>query len=105
MKRASTMKEYQELITQALFDIQDLRASVEFDEEFMHEALVFVDPLEAYILELKQALAEGNYQFSNTNLPFMPIVYQTPGSLLPFKQLLIQINETHIHGLDTNEAG
>ena len=98
------MEEYQELIKQALFDVQDLRASVEFDEEFMSEALVFVDPLEAHIRELRQAVTEGNYQFSKQHLPFMPIVYQTPGSLLPFKQLLIQINETHIHGLEANDT-
>ena len=98
------MEEYQELIRQALFDVMDLRASVEFDEEFMGEALVFIDPLETYIRELKQAVTEGSYRFSKQNLPFMPIVYQTPGSLLPFKQLLIQINETHIHGLEASEA-
>lgn len=100
MKRASTMKEYQELINQALFELRDLRASVEFDEEFMGDVMQFVDPLETSIRELNQAINDGSYQFSQQNLPFMPIVYQTPGSLLPFKPLLIQINDTHIHGLE-----
>jgi hypothetical protein len=100
MKRASTMQEYQELINQALFELQDLRASVEFDEEFMGEVLEFVEPLETSIRKLNQDISDGSYCFSKQNLPFMPIVYQTPGSLLPFKQLLIQINDTHIHGLE-----
>lgn len=100
MKRASTMKEYQELINQALFELQDLRASVEFDEEFMGEVLEFVEPLETSIRKLNQDISDGSYRFAKQNLPFMPIVYQTPGSLLPFKQLLILINDTHIHGLE-----
>ncbi|MEN8130227.1 MAG: hypothetical protein ABFS45_08535 [Pseudomonadota bacterium] len=100
MIRARSMEEYQDLINQALYDVQDLRASIEYDEEFMGDALVFLDPLEAGIRELNQAIMDGHYQFSKKNLPFMSIVYETPGSLLPFKQLLIRINDTHIHGLE-----
>lgn len=96
------MQEYRDLIAQALHDAQELRASIAYDEEFMGDALVFLDPLEAEIRELHRAVTEGRYQFSPQNLPFMPIVYETPGSLLPFKQLLIRINDTHTQGLETD---
>jgi hypothetical protein len=96
------MQEYRDLIEQALYDAQELRASIEFDEEFMGDALVFLDPLEASIRELHRTVNDGSYAFSKQNLPFMNIVYETPGSLLPFKQLLIRINDTHTHGLETD---
>lgn len=102
MLRARSMQEYRNLIEQALYDAQELRASIEFDEEFMGDALVFLDPLEASIRELHRDVTDGSYEFSNQNLPFMTIVYETPGSLLPFKQLLIRINDTHTRGLETD---
>jgi len=102
MIRARSMEEYQDLIKQALYDVQELRASIEYDEEFMGEAAVFLEPLEARIRELDEAIADGSYQFSMQNLSFMSIVYQTPGSLLPFKPLLMRINDTHVHGLETS---
>lgn len=99
MIRARSMQEYRDLTEQALHDVQELRASIEFDEEFMGDALVFLDPLETHIRDLHRAIIDGQYQFSKQNLPFMSIVYETPGSLLPFKQLLIRINDTHTQGL------
>ena len=101
MVRARSMQEYQELIKQALFEVEDLRASLEFDEEFMGDASVFLDPLEARIRELLRSVTEGDYRFSERNLPFMNIVNSTDANLLPFRSLLIRINETHIHGLES----
>ncbi len=41
MVRARSMQEYQDLIQQALFEVKDLRASLEFDEEFMGDPSSF----------------------------------------------------------------
>jgi hypothetical protein len=46
VKRPATMEEYIELVKSALFDVEELRMSVEFDMEFMEPALSFVEPLE-----------------------------------------------------------
>jgi hypothetical protein len=100
----STMKEYLDLITQALFEIQDLRASVEYDEEFMGDARVFLDPLEASVRKLHRSVSEGHYKFSDQNLPFMSIVNTTDTTLLPFKPLLIRINEIHRYGLSVDRS-
>jgi hypothetical protein len=100
----STMEEYLDLITQVLFEIQDLRASVEYDEEFMSDALVLLDPLEASVRKLHRSVSEGDYEFSDQNLPFMSIVNATDTTLLPFKHLLIQINDTHRHGLSVDKT-
>ena len=102
MIRARSMQEYKDLITQALFEVEDLRASLEFVEEFMGDAVVFLDSLEASIRELHQSVINGQYQFSEQNLPFISIANNTDINLLPFKPLLIRINETHTHGLERN---
>ncbi len=61
MVRARSMQEYQDLIKQALFEVEDLRASLDFDEEFMGDAVVFLDPLETSIRELHHSITEGEY--------------------------------------------
>ncbi len=94
------MEEYRELIKQALFDVADLRASIEYDEEFMGDALTFIDQLETSLLQLDRLAHGANYQFRQQNLPFMSIVNNTDETLLPFKHLLLRINDTHTQGLD-----
>ncbi len=98
--RAKTLDEYIDWVKQAVYEVEDLRASIEFDEEFMGEALVFLDPLESEIKKLYAKLVEGHYEFSSKPLRFMPIVERNDPTLLPFKFLLLRINETHTKGLD-----
>ena len=99
MWRARTMDEYLKLVRQAVFDIEELHASAEFDEEYMSEALVFLDPLQHTIQDLYQSMQAGTYAFANQDLPFMAIANETDTTVLPFKPLLLQINETHRKGL------
>ena len=82
MVRARSMQEYQELIKQALFEVEDLRVSLDFDEEFLGDAIVFLDPLKTRIRELHHSITEGDYRFSKQNLPFMNIVNSTHASLV-----------------------
>jgi hypothetical protein len=103
MRRARSLEEYREFVRQALLDVEDLRASIEFDEEFMGDAETFLDPLEATLRELHSSLAEGSYAFSAQDLPFMAIVNVTDIGLLPFKFQLLQINATHVLGLDDED--
>ena len=93
------MREYQDLVQQVLDDMLDLRAAVEYDEEFMGGVLIFVDELETGIRQLLASMAKGEYQFSEHELPFMAIVRNTDAHLLPFKNLLMLINYTHTKGL------
>ena len=99
VKRPATMEAYLELVKSALFDVEELRMSVEFDTEFMEGALSFVEPLENGLRGLQNALTDGSYEFADTDLPFMSIVESQSNVLLPFKPVLRQINETHRKGL------
>jgi hypothetical protein len=101
--RPKTAEEYIELIDQALFEIDDLRAAMEFDAESMGGVERFLGQLETDVRGLKQAMLEGRYQFGNSDLPFMRIVEAHDERVLPFKYLLRVINATHRMGLNVDE--
>ena len=100
MQKAASMKEYIGMINEALDEIDDLRASVEFDEEYMMPALDFLDELEAGVKTLLQSVNDGSYEFKKGELPFMPIVNNVSDHILPFKHLFKRIELTHKEGLD-----
>jgi len=105
VKRPASMDEYIELVKSALVDVEELRMSVEFDMEFMEPVLSFIEPLETGLRDLLTALKDGSHQFTDTDLPFMPIVETQQNVMLPFKPVLRLINETHRKGLrDEAEA-
>ena len=58
VRRPASMEEYLELVKSALFDVEELRMSVEFDSEFMEGALGFVDPL-AKSVDVSRTHARG----------------------------------------------
>ena len=101
--RPRTPEEYVDLVEQALFEIEELRASAEYDMEEMGEALGFVDELEAAVRALLESMRDGSYRFADEDLPFMRLIEPVHESLLPFKSLLKLINDTHRQGLDTGD--
>ena len=82
-----------------MFEVEELRSSVEYDMESMEDAIGFVTPLERMLRDLQTSLRNGSYEFGTTDLPFMAIVRARSQLMLPFKTLLRQINETHREGL------
>ena len=103
VKRPATMGAYLELVKSALFDVEELRMSVEFDMEFMEGALGIVDPLEKGLRDLQNAIIDGSYEFVDADLPFMPMVESQSNLILPIKPVLRMINETHRKGLEAEE--
>lgn len=102
MKRPRTMDHYRELVEQALFDVDELRAAADYDEDGMGEPLGFLDPIERELRQLLKAMTEDSYRFGGGDLAFMPIVDPLNLATLPFKVQLVQINETHTHGLEAD---
>ena len=98
--RARSTEEYVSLIEQALDDVWDLRQSIEYDEEYMSDALGFIDGLEACLKEIHQSMKDGTYKFATGELPFMELFGKYHEALIPFKFLLMRINETHMKGLE-----
>lgn len=98
--RARSSEEYVNLIEQALDDAWDLRQSIEYDEEYMAEARGFIDELEAGLKEIHESMKGGSYKFATGDFSFMGILAKYHEALIPFKFLLLRINETHMKGLE-----
>ena len=101
--RPKTPEEYVDLVDQAIFEIEDLRLAAEYDMDSMGTATEFLEQLERDVRKLRESMADGSYMFGKENLPFVKVVEHQDERILPFKMLLLKINETHIKGLDVDE--
>ncbi len=100
MKAPKTLDEYIDLVHQAVYEVDELRACIEDDMEEMEASLPFIDPLDHQLRALYDSMISKQYSFpSETDLPYMSIV-KMYGPAIPFKRLLEVINTTHRNGLD-----
>lgn len=103
--RARSTNEYVGLIEQALDDIWDIRQSIEFDGEGIVEMGTFIDELETSLKEIYQSMKDGTYEFATGDFPFMASLDNYHASMIPFRFLLVRINETHMKGLEIGDQG
>lgn len=101
--RPKTPEAYVDLVDQVLFEIEDLRLAAEYDMDSMGAATEFLADLERDVRKLRDSMADGSYRFGKENLPFFNVVEHQDERILPFRQLLLKINETHIKGLDAGD--
>ena len=104
IKKPKTVDEYVELVNQAVYEVEELRMAMEYDEDSLGAAASFLDELEEGVRRLKQQMQEGSYRWASGDLPFMVIVEKVDDRLLPFKDLLRLINHTHNTGLEVDEG-
>jgi hypothetical protein len=104
LRRARTVDEYVDWVRQAVFEVDDLRACLEFDIEDLKRFPAFLDPLEDGIKGLYQSMLAGTYAFGREDLPFMDLAAQFAEEI-PFHSLLKQINDTHRRGLEVEREG
>jgi len=95
----SNLEEYLGLIEQALFEISDLKAVIEFDMEGMESSLGIVEELELDLQRLKTNLSSGEHIYANGDLPYMSKIKKLNYRTLPFKSLLEDINRVHRNGM------
>jgi len=99
LRRARTADEYISWVKQAVFEVDDLRACLEYELEDLNRFPAYLDPLERGIKDLFETMQTGRYQFGREDLPFMDLVHRF-GEEIPFGTLLKQINETHRRGIE-----
>jgi hypothetical protein len=104
MKRARTVDEYVGLIREALYEVEEMRASIEFDEESMGPFKQFIDDLEDSLRNLYQSMVSGDYCWKTGDLSYMDTIRNLDDKVMPIRALLVRINETHKHGLEPDES-
>ena len=106
MRKIRNQQEYLTIIDAALDDLFDLESAIEYDEEFMENSLQFIPPIKNELQQLKQKIIEQKYDLSfqqHVALSYMKVVQTVPMQLLPMRELLKQVNHTHIHGFDPED--
>ncbi len=97
--KAGNLDELISLINQALDEVEDLRASIEYDEEYMGAATVIVDPLKHGLTRLLSAIKSGQYQTGEGNLlDFIVILKDIDHRAVPCWPILKLILKTHRSG-------
>lgn len=103
MRRARTVEEYVALIKEALYEIDDIRAAIEFDEEGMGQSPKYIDDIESCLKGIFEDMKSGDYCWNTGDLPYISVIRDLDDGVIPFRPLLIRINDTHKNGLETEE--
>ena len=102
--RARNPNELTEIINQTLDEVEDLRAAIEYDEEFKGESSIVVEPAAAGLTRLLSAINSDNYQPGEEDwLHFLDALREIDHPALPFWPQLRLIIETHENGYQTEE--
>lgn len=101
--RARSSEEYVNMIEQALDDIWDIRQSTEFDGEGIVDLGDLIEDVESTLKEVYESMKAGTYQFATGDFSFMAKLDNYHASMIPFRFLLVRINETHMKGLEISE--
>lgn len=97
--KPKTAREYVELVDQAIIEVDEFIACLEFDMEDPGDQLRILSPILENLREMRAAMADGSYAFENKELPFMAVANKL-NTQLPFSHMLALINDTHRNGLD-----
>lgn len=100
MKKPTTYEEYVDLVHQAVYEVDEMRASIEYEPEYMERWSGLLDLLDGVLRKMYDEMVADTYQFpTGRDLPYMQVLNRY-GPDFPFKQLLLRINDTHKNGLD-----
>ena len=97
--KPKTAQQYVDLIDQAIIEVDEFIACLEFDMEDPGDQLRILNPILQALRDLRASMADGGYEFENKDLPFVEVANKL-NTQLPFSHLLKLINDTHRYGLD-----
>jgi len=103
LRRARTAGEYADLVEQAMFEVGDLKNCLLYEFEDLQRFPAYIEPLEAGVKQVYDAMVAGTYRFGREDLLYMETLRHYEDQI-PFHSLLKQINETHRKGLDVPET-
>lgn len=103
-RRARSRDELIDLINQALDAVEDLRAAIEYDEEYVDDNSLIVEPLSNGLADVLIAIRNGEYQPGHGDwFDFLEGVRDMDHRALPFWPLLRRIIDTHENGYHADE--
>ena len=103
--RARSQEELVELINQALDAVEDLRAAIEYDEEYIDDNSLIVEPLSNGLADVLLAIRNGEYRPGQGDcFDFLDGVRDMDHRALPFWPLLRRILETHENGYRADDT-
>lgn len=100
MRNVEKYEEFVDLVHQAVYEVDELRACMEDEEDYdMERYAPFIDALDASLRQLYDDILSGNYSGAGQggDLPFMKIVNRFERDI-PFRDLLKTINAAHRKG-------
>ena len=98
------MQEYVSMLDEILDELEQLRFSIEYGEEFMEGSLALIAPMESGVKQLLQQIEDGRYRFSEGEYDIFDIAKNANSLILPFKHLVARPEITHGHGIDQQTA-
>jgi hypothetical protein len=101
MKKAKNLNELIDLVHEAVYEVDELRACLEHDDEEASTYTPYLDKLDAMLRALHESMSSGQYGDAGqgTDLDFMPL-FKKHERDIPFRELLRVINATHREGYE-----
>jgi hypothetical protein len=101
MKKAKDLNELIDLVHEAVYEVDELRACLEHDDDEAATYTPFLDDLDKMLRDLHESMASGKYAGvgQGDDLVFMPLFKKYERSI-PFRELLRTINATHREGYE-----
>lgn len=101
MKKPANLTELIDLVHEAVYEVDELRACLEHDDEEASLYTPFLDSLDTMLRELHESMVAGKYEGvgKGEDLDFLPL-FRKHERNIPFRELLRTINATHREGYE-----
>jgi hypothetical protein len=101
MKKAHNLEELIDLVHEAVYEVDELRACLEHDDDEASTYAPFLDSLDKMLRELHETMASGQYAGvgQGEDLAYMPL-FKKHERDIPFRELLRIVNATHREGYE-----
>ena len=101
MKKAKDLNQLIDLVHEAVYEVDELRACLEHDDDEASAYTPFLDDLDKMLRELHESMASGTYGGvgQGGDLAFMALFKKYERNI-PFRELLRTINATHREGYE-----
>lgn len=101
MKRVHNLEELVDLVHEAVYEIDELRACLEHDDDEASTYMPYLDTLDKMLRDLHELMMSGRYAGAGQgeDLSFMPL-FKKHERDIPFRDLLRIINATHREGFE-----